>query len=107
MKWAFLLTAILLEICGTTCMKLSFGMTRLVPTIAMFLLYVGSFSTLALALKQWDISVAYAIWAGLGTAIIAVIGILIFRESYSLFKCAGIFLVIVGIVMINLAGGNH
>jgi small multidrug resistance pump len=107
MKWVFLLTAIFLEICGTTCMKLSLGMTRLVPTIAMFLLYVGSLGALALALKQWDISVAYAIWSGLGTAIIAVIGILVFQESYSLLKCAGILLVIAGIVMINMAGASH
>lgn len=107
MKWVLLLTAILLEICGTTCMKLSLGMTRPVPTVAMFVLYIGSLGALALALKQWDISVAYAIWSGLGTAIIAVIGILIFHESYSLLKCAGIALVIGGIVMINLAGGSH
>lgn len=107
MKWVLLLTAILLEICGTTCMKLSLGMTRPAPTVAMFLLYMGSLGALALALKQWDISVAYAIWSGLGTAIIAVIGILIFNESYSLLKCTGIALVIVGIVMINMAGASH
>lgn len=103
-SWLFLLIAILSEVAGTICMKLSTGLTKAVPVVAMFALYGVSFSFLALSLKTIDVSVSYAIWSGLGTAVIAVAGYFIFGEPLGALKIASICLIIVGVIGLNLAG---
>jgi len=102
--WIYLLIAILTEVVGTTLMKVSQGLTRVVPAVLMFVLYGISFVFMALALKKIEVSTAYAIWSGLGTALIAAIGIYWFQESVNLPKLAGIVLVIAGVVLLNLKG---
>jgi small multidrug resistance pump len=102
--WIYLLIAILTEVVGTTMMKVSQGLTRLVPSVLMFLLYGISFVFMALALKKIEVSTAYAIWSGLGTALIGVIGIIWFRESFNFPKLMGLALVIGGVILINLKG---
>jgi len=104
--WIYLLIAILTEVVGTTLMKVSHGLTRLIPTIFMFVLYGISFVFMALALKKIEVSTAYAIWSGLGTALIAVIGIIWFRESFNFPKLAGIIFIIGGVLLLNLKGGG-
>jgi small multidrug resistance pump len=100
--WIYLLIAILTEVVGTTMMKVSQGLTRLIPSILMFVMYGVSFVFMALALKKLEVSTAYAIWSGLGTAVIAAIGILWFQESFSILKLAGTGLVIAGVVLLNI-----
>jgi small multidrug resistance pump len=102
--WLYLLVAILTEVVGTTLMKFSQGLTRILPTVMMFVLYAVSFVFMALALKKIEVSTAYAIWSGLGTALIAVIGIAWFRESINLPKLMGLVLIVVGVVLLNLKG---
>lgn len=104
--WLYLLIAILTEVVGTSLMKVSQGLTRLVPTISMFVLYAISFVFMALALKKIEVGIAYAIWSGLGTALIAMIGIAWFRESISVPKLVGIVLIIVGVILLNLKGAG-
>ncbi len=104
--WLYLLVAILTEVVGTSLMKASQGLSRLVPTVFMFVLYGISFVFMALALKKIEVGVAYAIWSGLGTALIAMIGIVWFRESFTVPKLAGIVLIIAGVVLLNLKGAG-
>jgi small multidrug resistance pump len=104
--WLYLLVAILTEVVGTTLMKVSQGLTRIVPTVLMFLLYGVSFVFMALALKKIEVSTAYAIWSGLGTALIGVIGIAWFRESINLPKMVGLVLIVVGVILLNLKGAG-
>ncbi len=105
--WLFLAGAIVLELAGTTSMKLSEGFTRLVPSVLLFVFYGASFVGLTLALKKIEISVAYAIWSGAGTALIAMIGILYFREAATALKLVSILLIIVGVVGLNLGGAEQ
>ena len=107
MVWLYLIAAIVLEVSGTTCMKLSQGFTRLTPSVLLFLFYGLSFTALTIVLKKMDVSIAYAVWSGLGTALIAVIGILYFREPLTAVKVISLGLVIVGVVGLNLSGGAH
>ena len=100
--WIYLLIAILTEVVGTTLMKVSQGLTRLIPSVLMFLLYGISFVFMAFALKKIEVSTAYAIWSGLGTALIAIIGIVWFRESINLPKLVGLVLIIGGVALLNL-----
>jgi len=62
---------------------------------------------LTLALKKFEIGMAYAIWSGLGTALIAVIGIYLFDETATLMKFLSIALIIAGVVGLNLSGAKH
>jgi small multidrug resistance pump len=104
--WIYLLIAILTEVVGTTLMKVSQGLTRLLPSLLMFVMYGISFVFMALALKKIEVSTAYAIWSGLGTALIATIGIIAFRESFNLPKLAGLALIIGGVILLNLKGAG-
>jgi small multidrug resistance pump len=103
MPWILLFVAILLEVAGITSMKLSRGFAELVPSIAVPVFYVLSAAAVILALKRLDLSVTYAIWSGVGTALAAMIGIAYFREPLTLIKLACLALVILGIVGLSLA----
>ena len=104
--WISLFLAIILEVAGTTSMKLSEGFSKTIPSIAMFIFYILSLIALTFALKKFDVSIAYAIWAGLGTALITIIGIIYFKESLTLIKIGSIVLIIVGVVGLHLSSKN-
>ena len=107
MSWIFLVAAIFFEVAGTTFLKLSNGFSRLVPVIFMFVFYITSLSLLSLVLKKIEVGIAYAIWSGVGTATITLIGIVFFSESINILKIGGIILVIAGVTILNLAGNPH
>ncbi|MBN2111441.1 MAG: multidrug efflux SMR transporter [Methanosarcinaceae archaeon] len=107
MSYVFLALAICFEVCGTTCMKLSDGFTKILPSIMIFVFYGISFVSFTIALKRIDVSVAYAIWAGLGVALISMIGITVFDEPVTLLKVISLFLIILGVVGVNLTGNIH
>jgi len=100
--WFYLVLAIVTEVAGTVFLKLSDGMTKIVPIILTFALYGISFVFLGLCLKKIDVSVSYAIWSGLGTALITIVGIAYFKEPVSVLKIASIALIIIGVVGLNL-----
>ncbi|WP_261304902.1 DMT family transporter [Paenibacillus andongensis] len=106
MNWTFLLLAILFETVGTTAMKMSSGFTRLGPAIVMGICYILCFTLLTLALKQLDVSLAYAIWSGVGTALITIIGIWWFNESVSTLKVISIVLIILGVIGLHISSSG-
>ncbi|MEU2113169.1 multidrug efflux SMR transporter [Streptomyces sp. NPDC019645] len=106
MAYGLLAAAIAAEVAGTTAMKYSEGFTRLWPSLATVIGYVIAFALLAQTLKTLSVGTAYAIWAGVGTAAVAAIGMVFLNESTSLVKIAGIALVVAGVVVLNL-GGAH
>jgi small multidrug resistance pump len=103
-KMFYLLLAIVAEVTGTTFVKLSQGFTRLVPSVLLFIFYGLSLGFLGLALKKVDLSIAYAVWSGLGIAFIASVGILYFREPVTLMKMGSLALIVAGVVGLNLVG---
>ncbi|MEU6441132.1 multidrug efflux SMR transporter [Streptomyces sp. NPDC047046] len=106
MGYLLLAGAILSEVTATTAMKYSEGFTRLWPSLLTALGYVVCFALLARTLKTLEVGTAYAIWAGAGTALIALIGMMFLGESVTPVRLAGIALVIGGVVLLNL-GGAH
>ena len=102
MCWIWLFVAILLEVAATVFMKLSDGFSKLIPTLIMGLLYGISFFPLAIALKKMEVSVAYAVWSAVGTALVTMIGIFLFKETMSLTKVFAIALIILGVVTLNM-----
>jgi len=106
MHWIYLGFAIVFEVAGTTSMKLSDGLSRLLPSTMMVLFYIVSFALMALALKRLEVGMTYAIWAGVGTALIAIIGVIYFKEPMNLIKVVSILLIIAGVVGLNLSGAK-
>jgi small multidrug resistance pump len=106
-SWLLLMGAIVAEVGGTTCLKLSYGFTRLVPSLGVVVLYSLSFVLLATVLKAMDVSVAYAIWSGVGTALVAAIGILVFGEPLSAARLVSVGFIILGVVGLQLTGAVH
>lgn len=107
MSWFYLILAIILEVSGTTCLKLSQGFTKILPSILLFILYGFSFTSFSFALKKIDVGVAYAVWSGLGTTLIATVGVLWFREPLSALKIISIGLIVLGVIGLRLSGGIH
>ena len=107
MSWLYLVLAIVLEVSGTTSMKLSQGFTQTLPSVLMFLFYGLSLAALTLALKSIDVSMAYAIWSGLGTALIATVGVVWLKEPLNTLKILSLLLIIIGVIGLNLSGDVH
>ena len=101
--WLILGIAIACEVVGTVFMKLSDSLTKWIWIPPMLLAYVLSLLGLALALRTIEVGIAYAVWAGIGTLLIAVIGVMFFAESISAIKLVSILLVILGVVGLNVA----
>ena len=107
MRWVpLLLLAVLLEVAGTTCMKYSHGFTRLLPSVLLFVFYGLSFLCLTFLLRLIDVSVAYAMWAALGTALVAVVGVVLFDEVMTPWKLLSLGLIIAGVVGLRLSGAT-
>ena len=103
MPWILLSVAILFEVAGTTLMKLSRGFAEIWPSIGAFVFYMCSAVAVILALRMLELSIAYAIWSGVGTALTVMIGIAFFREPLSAIKLASIALVVIGVAGLSLA----
>lgn len=106
-SWILLAGAIFFEVAGTTCLKISDGFSKILPVVLMFVFYAASMYLLSLVLKKIEVGIAYAIWSGVGTATITLIGIAFFSESMNIIKLGGILLVIAGVTILNLAGSPH
>ena len=105
MHWILLALSILAEVVGTLCLKWSQGFARLWPTVGMGVLYIATFIFLTLAAKTLDLSLAYAIWAGVSVAGVAACGVILFHEPVSAYRVIGIAAIIVGVLVLNLKGG--
>jgi small multidrug resistance pump len=103
MAIAYLAAAIVLEICGTTSLKLSDGLTRIGPSAAVLLCYITSFALLSLALRGIELSTAYAVWSGVGTAVVAAVGILWFGENAGAWKLSCLALTVLGVAGLHLS----
>ncbi len=102
--WLLLVGAVTMEVIGTTALKLSDGFSRLVPTVVTVSGYLMAFIALGFVLKRMEVGVAYAIWAGLGTALVALVGVFFFGETMNWIKAVSLVLIVIGLVGLNLAG---
>ena len=92
------------EIVATVSLKLSDGFTRPIPAVVVVVGYAVSFYALSISLRSIPLGVVYAIWSGVGTAAIVVIGLFLFRETLDAVKVIGIGLIIAGVVTLNGVG---
>ncbi len=100
--WLYLFLGIIFEVLGTICMKLADGFSKPIPSVLVFVFYGACLGFLILVLKKMEVGIAYAIWAGLGTALIAVIGFIWFDEPVTIPKIISILFIIAGIFGLEL-----
>ncbi|MGE7998979.1 DMT family transporter [Lysinibacillus sp. NPDC093190] len=105
--FGFLFISIISEVFASSMLKLTNGFKRLFPSIGVVVGYGMAFYFFSLTLQSLAIGTAYAIWAGIGTALTAIIGVVFYKELFNLKKLMGILLIIVGVVILNLAGSEH
>jgi small multidrug resistance pump len=101
MNWVFLLIAIVGEVTATTSMKISDGFSKLIPSLITIVGYGISFYFLSLALRDIPISIAYAVWAGVGIIFVSAIGYFYFKQSFDVPGVIGIALILCGVVIVN------
>lgn len=93
--------AIVLEVLGTTFMKLSEGFTQPVFGIVTAVCYILSFAMLTLALKDLSLGMAYGIWGGVGTFLTTLIGIVFWNDPFSVVVGIGMIAVVAGIALLS------
>ncbi len=103
MQWLLLALGIIMEVCGTTCMKLSDGFSNFVPSVLTFVFWGIAFTIFIFALKTFDLSFAYAVWVGSGIVIVSIIGILYFKEPANALKIGSIVLIAIGVTGLSLS----
>ena len=98
--------AIAVEVCATLALRASDGFSRIGPSILVVIGYTTSFWLLSLVLKEISVGTSYAIWSGVGTAALAIIGMVALGEPATALKIGSIALIVIGVIGLNL-GGAH
>ena len=104
--WVYLSLAILAEVIATSALKASNGFSQLWPSIVVIAGYGIAFYCLSLALRSVPLGIAYAIWSGAGTALIALIGVVLYKQKLDAPAICGIGLIVAGVLVLNLFSKN-
>ncbi len=99
--YIILALAIVAEVIGTTALRYADGFSKFVPAVVVVVGYGAAFYGLSLVLRSIPLGITYAIWAGLGTALTVLTGMVLFKETLNLPQVIGILLIIVGVIMLN------
>ncbi len=102
MAYIFLAVAIITEVTATSALKASDGFTKLVPSVLVIVGYGVSFYCLTIVLQTIPIGIAYAVWAGLGIILVAIVGMIHFKQVPDIPAIIGMGLIISGVVVINV-----
>ena len=105
MPYLYLAIAIGAEVIGTSALKAAEGFTRLLPSLVVIVGYGAAFYFLSLALKVIPVGIAYAIWSGVGVALITLIGWVLFKQRLDAPALAGLALIVAGVVVIQFFSG--
>ena len=100
-SYLFLTLAIASELFGTSMLKASDGFSKIWPALGVIGGFWIRFFLSFPSLKAIPLSVAYAIWSGIGTAATVVIGVLVWKEKINILSILGIAFIIVGVIIIN------
>ena len=102
MTYVYLTIAIVAEAIATSALKASARFTRLVPSIFVLSGYLCAFYFLTMVLETVPVGVVYALWAGLGIVLVAILGAILYREKLDLAAVLGMAMIIGGVAVIHL-----
>ena len=100
--WPLLMLAITAEVLGTSCLRLSQGMTKPVPTLLVFLAYAIAMGLLSKVVMSLPLGLTYALWSGIGTVAVVLVGWLAYQQTLSVSQLIGIGVITAGVVLVNL-----
>ena len=100
--YLLLALAIITEVTGSTLLVKSEGFSKLIPSVAVVILFAIAFYILSHVIKVIPLGVAYAIWAGVGIILTALIGVVVLKQSLDAPAIMGILLIVCGVVVMNL-----
>ncbi|NOX73174.1 MAG: multidrug efflux SMR transporter [Alphaproteobacteria bacterium] len=101
-QYIFLIVAVVFEVIGTASLQASQQFTKFWPSLVVVLGFAGAMYFLTLTLKYMSLGVVYALWSGLGIVLIALIGLVVYKQAIDLWAMIGMVLIIAGIVVIQL-----
>jgi|TARA_B110001454_G_scaffold28838_1_gene28209 multidrug transporter EmrE-like cation transporter len=99
--YLFLIGAIFCEVAGTMLLPVSQNFTKIAPTVALSIFYLSAFYLLTFVVNELPISIVYATWSGLGIFSIAILGYIFFKQSLSWQAILGLFLIVIGVILVN------
>jgi len=99
--YIFLVGAIFCEVAGTMLLPASQNFTKLIPTVALSIFYLGAFYLLTFVVNKLPIAIVYATWSGLGIFTIAIFGYIFFKQTLAWQAIFGLFLIVVGVILVN------
>lgn len=102
MPYVFLAVAIIAEVIGTSALKASEGFSKTIPSIVTVVAYGAAFYCLSITLKTVPVGVAYAIWSGVGVALIAIVGWIMFGQKLDAAAIIGMGLIVAGVVVMQV-----
>lgn len=102
MQWLFLAVAIVAEVAATSALKAAEGFTRLGPSLIVVAGYAVSFYFLSLTLRSIPVGIVYAIWSGIGIALITLVGWIVYHQSLDTPGLVGIGLIVAGVIVLNV-----
>lgn len=105
MTYAWLLVglAIIAEVAAALGLRFSDGFTKPLPTAFALIAFGSAFYLVSLSLVHLPVSTVYPVWAGGGTAGVALVGVLMLKERAGVLKGLGVILVVAGIVALNIS----
>ncbi len=107
MGYIYLLIAIVCEVIATTALKSTNGFSKIIPSIIVVIGYSLSFYFLSLVLKFIPLGITYAIWSGIGIALISITGYYMYNQKLDYPVIIGIIFIIIGVVIIQLNSTNN
>ena len=99
--YAFLVGAVLFEVCGTMLLPVTKNFTKILPTSALAIFYLTAFYLLTFVTNKLPIAIVYATWSGLGIFTIAILGYIFFKQTLAWQAVLGLFLIVVGVILVN------
>ena len=100
--YLFLVGAIVCEVCGTMLLPVTQNFTKIIPTVFLGVFYLSAFYLLTFVVDKIPIAIVYGTWSGLGIFTIAILGYIFFKQTLSWQAILGLFLIIVGVVIVNI-----
>lgn len=106
MAYLFLAFTILAEVTGAITSRYSDGFKKMLPSIATIVVIIASYFFFAVSLQYGlNIGIGYAIWAGVGVVLVAVFGLIFFKETMTKSQIAGVAFIIIGVTALEIGVG--
>ena len=102
--YLILIVAIFFEVGGTMLLPVSQNFTKIIPTTTLAVFYLLSFYLITFVVDKIPIAIVYATWSGLGIFTIAILGYFFFKQTLSWQAVLGLFLIVIGVILVNTYG---